>query len=338
MLRHTNNHLTSLYRQFIKDVNISRMFGEVSGHPEQIIRTPNSCDRTSAVLMVARTASQLGSVGLSSELGLPGKPVGDGANAGRVGAGEQKAAGPWSPCRPYEEKAAGPHGVHHDHRARRRRPRRPQSRRRRLLPRPRRGSMAPDPATSASSHRQPKPLGPRALALDPFWIEATPAPEPHERSSSRGLAPPSSHASPASSPETSTAGSGRKRDRIEHQHPDPQVPASVAVARAAPSSSEPQAPRCTSPASPACTYPRARGRRRWGPLLLLQRPPPWTCRPPPAEAAAGPAGIFVPRQMRWSAGGVARLRQDLTLSVAAAGTAELLDARCGCGGESGERD
>ena len=33
-----------------------------------------------------------------------------------------------------------------------------------------------------------------------------------------------------------------------------------------------------------------------GPLLLLERPSPWNYRPPPAEAATGPAAIFVARQ------------------------------------------
>lgn len=82
-----------------------------------------------------------------------------------------------------------------------------------------------------------------------------------------------------------------------------------------------------------CAYRRARGRRCWGLLLLLQRPPPGTCRAPPAEAAAGPVGLFVVRQPAMRAADVVVVGRSRTAVAGPAAlrghrrTAELLDAR-----------
>lgn len=60
------------------------------------------------------------------------------------------------------------------------------------------------------------------------------------------------------------------------------------------------------------------------PILLIRLPgrPPWTCRAPPAEAAAGPVGLLIARQPAMRAADavvVTRLPQDLPLSVVTGG-------------------
>ena len=152
-------------------------------------------------------------------------------------------------------------------------------------------------------------------------------------SSSRGLVPPSSRESPATLPEMSTgadpAGTG----------PDwAPAPGSTRPCVRRRPSRRTQLVEAPSPALhlsciPSLHLSRCSRRPPLGPLLLLERPSPWTYRPPPAEATAGPVAIFVAQQPTMHATNA--LVDGRSRTVAAGAHRRARRMRRGKGGETG---